>query len=61
MPFGKYEDYTIAPSFNDGIAAVATLPRKDGLVVISKTCGVWFLQSFLLRAENTVARVAESR
>lgn len=40
MPFGKYEDYTIAPSFNDGIAAVATLPRKDGLVVISNTCGV---------------------
>ena len=25
MPFGKYEDYTIAPSFNDGIATVATL------------------------------------
>ena len=31
MPFGKYEDYTIAPSFNDGIATVALLLRNDGL------------------------------
>ena len=31
MPFGKYEDYTIAPSFNDGIATVATPLAKTVL------------------------------